>query len=580
MTDSWLVLDPVLPPIILYSILIALTIFFIWMEWKRKGNYFSVRTVSVVALMSALTGLLLRPAYQAFRSEEIILLTPYYIRSQADSLLNVYPELRVFHLQGAKPYPNSVAVRYHDLSAELKNISFILGQGLPPEGLDLFPSHNYQFLPSPYPVGIIHLSIPDNITQNRSAILEGVFNNTSKRAKLFLEGPAGKEDSVVFSENGFQNFNFSFFPKQTGKFLYTLLLEDSVLGKFPVQVRKHKPLDILFIQHYPTFETRYLKEFLGNDHRLLLRYQLSKNRFRHESVNRKPGSVYRLTKEILSEFDLLIIDTDALGLLRASEINSLRSAVDEGLGLLPIFNASPAGIKENFSFTFKRHRADTAHLFLNGNRKHISPVWPLSPVPEAGTYTIIKNQNRVLSGYRYQGFGKVGFQLLQETYRLMLAGDSISYSSLWWPVLEQISRSDLMASAVRLQQRDFPLYPDAPVPIEMITAGEPDVMINDIKIPVKESILIDDLWTGKFWTGTTGWNHVSIADDTALNFYVANADEWQSLATTIALENTRQAALSNPREKKFKDVFLPVPAWIFFLLFLLGAGSLWVAPKL
>ncbi|MEX2233351.1 MAG: hypothetical protein WD824_14405 [Cyclobacteriaceae bacterium] len=582
MTDPWLVADPLLPPLLLYAILIVLTLFFIWMEWERQTAYFFVRALSVILLMLAVTGFLLRPRYQTARSEQIVLLTPHYNKSQADSLLKIYPTIKVLHLKGSNPYHNSVVVRsYHNLSRELGNIRFILGQGLPPEALDLFPSHNYQFLPSPYPNGIIRLSIPDNITQNRPATLEGVFNNPSKKAKLFLIGPGGKEDSVTFSGNGFQNFRFSFLPKKTGRFLYTLLSEDSVLGKLPVQVQEQNPLDILFIQHYPTFETRYLKEFLSNNHRLLVRYQLSKNKFRHESVNRKRGSIYRLTKESLSEFDLVIIDTDALRSLRASEVNSLRSAMYEGLGILVFLNAPPVITKGIFPFAFKRYLTDTAHLFLNGHKKHILPAWPFSPVTEGGTYTIIRNQNRVLTGYQYQGFGKIGFQLLQQTYQLILQGDSIAYSSLWWPVLERLSRSNVSASAFRQKKSDFPLYPDAPVPIEIISSeNDPDVLVNDIKIPMEESILIDDLWKGKFWFHKAGWNQVAIAGDTAMDLYISNADEWQSLATANAMENTRQFASSKPAEKKFRDVFLPLPPWIFYLLFLLGAGFLWLAPKL
>jgi hypothetical protein len=583
MTEPWFVSDPVLPRLLIYGILIALTFCFIWMERKRNARYFSIRVVAVIVMMLGVTGFLLRPQYQEISSEQIILLTPNYNKSQADSLLNIYPELKVLHTEGADAYRNSIAVNsYQEFPYDLANITFILGQGLPPEALDLFPSHNYQFIPAPYPTGVIRLSLPDNIIQNRTATIAGIFNNPSeKESKLILTGPGGKEDSVVLPKGGFQSFSLSFLPREAGRFLYTLQTENSIAGKLPVNVREERELDILFIQHYPTFETRYLKEYLSKKHSMVLRYQLSRNKFRYEFINRKAENVNRLTEEALSGFDLLIIDTDALASLGASEKNSLRSAIEKGLGLLPFFNAPPASANEFFPFRFRRYAADTAHLFLTGSGQHALPALPFNIISESGMNTILKNRNRILSASRNQGFGKTGFQLLQETYRLMLHGDSIAYGSLWSTVVENISRPHMNESTVCQQKQKFPLYPDTPAQIEIISsANEPDVLVNDIKIPIQEDILIDDLWTAKFWTDREGWNKIIVARDTVLHLYTSDENEWRSLAIANALESTLHAASSAQTEKKITWIFLPVPDWIFYLLFLVGAGFLWLAPKL
>jgi hypothetical protein len=583
MTDRWLVTDPVLPPILLHGIVVALAVFFAWMEWKRNAPHLSVRLIALIIMMLAVAGFLLRPRYETTTSQQIILLTPEYDKSKADSLLNIYPSLKVFHSKDAEPYHNSVAVdSYHDVSPQLEDIIFILGLGLPPEALDLFPSCNYQFIPAPYPNGVIRLSLTEKIIRNRTATIEGVLNNRSENSKFILTGPGGKEDSVSFLKSGLQPFSLSFRPKKAGRFLYMLQSADTIVGKLPVSVQEEQQLNILFIQHYPTFETRYMKDFLARDHSLLVRYKLSKNKFRYESINRKERTINRLTKESLSEFDLLIIDTDALRDLQVSERNNLRSAIEEGLGLLPFFNAQPGSTQDDMvPFTFRTYGADTAHVSLHGSRQFVLPAWPLRPVSESGMTPVLKNKNRILSGYRHQGFGKIGFQLLQETYRLMLQGDSIAYSSLWSNILEKISRSDTKELTIWQQRPTFPLYPDAPVEIEFISSEiKPRVLVNDIEIPLAENILIDDVWMAKFWTDREGWNRIAVAGDTISDLYTSNKNEWRSLAMANALESTRDAAAHGLREKKLSEIFMPVPGWIFYLLFLIAAGFLWLAPKL
>lgn len=582
MSEPWLVADSVFSPLLSYGILISFTVFFILLEWKRKTPYLSVRIISVLLMMVALAGFLIRPLYKVTSSEQIILLTPDYNKSQVDSLLSLYPTLSVFHSPGANSFRNSIAVKsYHDLTDKQDNIAFIMGQGLPPEALDLFEFRNYQFISAPYPEGIIRLSLPDNILPNRKSTIEGIYNNRSKYLKIFLEGPGGKEDSVSFSSNGFQYFKLSFLPKEPGKFLYTIHLEDSIKEKVPVRVKKQKSLNILFIQHYPTFETRYLKEFLGNHHRLLFRYQISKNRYRYEFVNRKSEVLNQLSKESLSDFDLLIIDSDALQSLGTSETKNLQSAIEEGLGMLTVFNSSPSGLKNILPFKFKRFAVDTAHINPGGSKKNILPAWPFSVQPEASIVSTVKNKNRVLSGYTYNGFGKIGFQLLQETYRLILQGDSIGYHSLWSGLLEQISRSEKAEFAIHPKIK-FPFFTDSPIPIEIISSEkEPELLVNNIRIPLKENRLIDNLWSGKFWTDKPGWNKLTVGEDsTAMDLYISYKKEWRSLAIANNMDETRREDLSHMQEKELKNVLLPVPQWIFYCFFLLGAGFLWLAPKL
>lgn len=578
MNNAWLLIDPVFSIAVTAAILIFLTVLFTWMEWKRQLPYLPLRMVALLLMMMSVAGFLFRPSLKTTMSEEIILLTPNYSTTQADSLMRLYPDMKVLQTADAKRFPGATIInRYNELSGKQDDISFIVGQGLPPEAMDLFTSPRYQFIPSPYPNGIVRISIPESILPNRRATISGIYNNPSEDLKLFLAGPGGKEDSVTFTKDGFQHFELSFLPKKPGQFVYTIASTGDLSGRLPIRVQQKKALNILFIMHHPSFETRYLKEFLGRSHQIVLRYQVSRNRYRHEYVNHEPRKVNRLSYELLSDFDLLIVDVHTLRQLHASETESLQSAISEGLGVLTL--SSTAGSNEIVPFTFTPYARDTAHVFAD-RTKVVLPAWPLHIQPADGIIPVSKNKNRILSGYRYQGSGKIGFQLLQETYRLVLQGDSVAYGALWSTLLEKISRSEHGEFAIH-QKSKFPLFPDRPLQVQIISSGQqPVLLLNGTKLPMKENISIDDLWSGKLWPSEPGWERLTATDSTVLDFYVSEPGEWESVAITNARDETLKAASSATVERERKTVFCAVSRWIFCLVFLLGAGFLWLAPKL
>lgn len=581
MSEYFIVTDPVLGTSVSYGILIFFTAFLLWMENKRRAGLLSLRIFAVLLVVVALAGFIMQPKYSTTTSEQAILLTSGFRRSQADSILNLYPSMKVFHAAAARPFKSSgTSISRGDLTG--KHVAFILGQGLPVDSLDMFALESYQFIPSAYPEGIIRLFIPPNIFPGRSHNIYGVYNNTSGiPVNLFLNGPGGKEDSAYISNKGYQHFKLSMVPKRPGNFLFSIQSHDSLQGQLPVRVEKHQPLDILFIQHYPSFETRHLKEFLSRHHRLVVRSQLSKSRFRYEYVNRDQRAIGRLTRQSLSEFDLVIIDTDALQALSSSDGNNLRSEIQAGLGMLPLFNTTPAKVNGLEPLVFRNYGSDTAHVHAGRNGKRILAAWPSKEISERAVIPVLQNKNRVLSGYRYHGIGKIGFQLLQQTYGLFLQGDSTAYSEVWTNLLEQISRS--RKSGFNMHKKSgFPHFPDRPVALEIISSGErPAMSVNGIIIPLKENLLIDDLWEATFWADKPGWNTVLIGGDSPnADLYISDLSEWRSLAIANKIDETARRAGSALSEPKFQIMRFHVPLWIFYFLFLTGAGCLWLVPKL
>ncbi len=579
--------NALLPLELVTSVLVVLAAFFIWLEWKRKQSLRVLRIISVCLMILALAGIILQPTYQVEKSSSIILLTANYDQTKVDSLLQLNSRATLKHIEGVKSHKGSKLLSYSEIPSIQDDIQFVVGEGLPNYALDLLEHKTFQFIPADKTEGITQLHIDESILANRTSTINGLYYNESGKTRIVLKGPAGREDSILIEKEGDQPFQLSFQPKQSGNVSYELILKkiDSNTSSeiLPLHVEEFKPLKILFLQSYPTFETQYLKNFLtSKGHQLVLRYQLSKNNFRFEYGNLPSQQFTRLTSELLNRFDLVMLDANELKTFSATEQTTLHESIQNGLGLL-MMNVDPSketkGRINFFPFQALKIKADTTSLILSKTSLTL-PALPFRINASSSVKSILENKSGILSGYKNQGLGKIGFQFLQKTYQLTLAGDSIRYSHLWSPVIEKISRDNTSSSKINIKT-PFPVYQDEPIDIEIISTLEnPTLVADSIHIPLQEDVMLDDVWHGRVWAKEAGW-HMMHVQDASQYYYVSKPGEWKSLSTAQQIKSNQilsHASETIPSEKIMESKI--VDPIYFYMLFILSAGFLWLAPKL
>lgn len=128
--------------------------------------------------------------------------------------------------------------------------------------------------------------------------------------------------------------------KTAGKLVYRLIEKDSVGNELsenpiPVEVQPNKVFNVLIINDFPTFETKYLKDCLAEmGHKVLIRSKLTSNRYKFEYFNREQVPLSVFSQATLESFDLLIIDSQSLRNLPNSAKNGLEMAINQdGLGV-------------------------------------------------------------------------------------------------------------------------------------------------------------------------------------------------------------------------------------------------------
>lgn len=585
MIDTGLSIHPIFSLWVITAVVLVLLSFMVWKEWQRKIKYRNARLAAVILIIISILGLLLHPVVEREReSNGVVLLTPNYKASVVDSLLKANPKLTLLRTADATSYPDAIVLNNFDDLSQHIDLHFVLGDGLPEYAVREI-KRPFQFYEGELPNGIVTLSPTSNFKPNQAQEIHGTLRSKGA-SQIKLIGPGGVEDSVSFTQQGNHDFTLSLTPKQSGLFLYSVVVEDdgkSITQKFPVEVKEEKKLNILFVQNYPSAETRYLKNFLiENGHALAVRSKISKDKFRYEYANRQSLPIDRLSPEILNEFDLFLIDQESLDALSNNDKAVLEESVNQGLGLLIFYN-SIEKIKNSalLSLSMKDMAGDTVRVNL-GSSTYTFSTLPLTVMDMVEPITQAKN--RILSGYVNKGGGRIAFQFLQETYRLALEGKKIEYASLWSPLVERAARTENSKFKIEMDQ-PFPIFPDELLEVNVVAANATPQLKNDgVLIPLREDVVIDDYWHGTTWAGEAGWHQFNIEQDSSNHhYYVSNPNEWQSLR--IAQLHKVNEALSQKDSINKIDLSItkerqPVSLLIFFIIFLLSTGFLWLVPKL
>ncbi|MBX2899041.1 MAG: hypothetical protein KF775_05310 [Cyclobacteriaceae bacterium] len=573
-------LEPIFAPALLVGVSLVLLFLFTVLEIKRKAKLLAARLVAVVLLVLSVLFYLLQPAVRSNAVVNgVLLLTQNYLAVQVDSVLAQRPDLQILLVPEAAPYKSAARLNsVNELPAYASRIRIVMGDGLPKWAL---PNSDFEFVKGKKPEGIVNLNKPVKIFANRKTTLTGLWRGEA--TMLHLLGPGGALDSVKL-ESGTQPFRLSFKAQQTGMFLFSIKASATNTNDIlPIEVLPTRSLAVLVLQSYPSAETRYLKKFLielGNY--VAVRTQVSATNYHTEFGNGAARTLNRITPELLREFDLVVLANEAT--LTKADQGSLERAVREGLGLLWLCTNDE--LQKPFAgFEPIAYASDTARVRVEGKEIVLPAV---AGHMKNNLYPIIATANRTVSGYKIAGVGKMGVQLLQETYALLAQGEPEVYAAIWTPVVETLARTNAVATKIQIEN-DFPIYPNEPIELNVISSHAlPEVALDSIALPLREDAVIDGYWTTTFWTTRSGWYAVTSTDSAAAGFYVSKPNTWQALRSTT-LQNLNYTSQSKTGEAAH-TVTLPGEAhdqpthkisslW-FFILFLVAAGFLWLAPKL
>lgn len=581
--DIFLV-DPLASPAVLLPVLGVLFLFFFGLEWRAKPRFLYGRCVALLVLFGSVTALLLRPYYFSLENEQpALLLTPGFNTRTLDSLRTQH-ELEILQLSPSLD-ANARLISPHELGNIQSRLVAVLGEGIPAGGLHQ-RELAYFYEPANAPTGFSDLRIPV-FQVGMPGLISGSYTGPSDSTQLYLIGPGGVEDSTRLAPDS-TAFNLQVNPKQSGHYTYELEARQAnslVRERVPIQVLPERKLNILFLQTHPTFETRYLKNYLADKgHSLLVRYLVSQNTYRFEFANRSPEPLDRLSPSLLRGLDLVITSDNQLKGLSAGEHSMLQQAIKNGLGLLVVFTDAKSEMeKAVFPIALNKVTGDTLTLeHFSWPTQLPATALPLRVEQTPDITPVWKDENgAVVSGYLLSGLGKVGFQLLTHTHLLSLEGKTDEFALLWSPLLEGIARKLPSPCAIRIITPP-PYFTNRPLQVDVVAAGEkPELYFDTEFIPLRENSRIGDIWTTTIWANTSGWHSVATQDSTQRSFFVHEVGEWQTLDKVNQQRENQAHHTSNLSTRgKSTDKRKNISPLLFLIPFLLASGFLWISPKL
>ena len=518
---------------------------------SKKRLWIRVSLSSLAILSLALLGL--EPVRLVETTQKkIALLTDALPPEKVDSLVQSNA-MEVFTLD-----KNNQATQIQDAGFIARNFPnseiHIFGQGLKQADLTRLRRHRLVFHQSEQPKGIVELESEPTVVIGEPLLVKGVVRGNFER--LHFKANEIELDSLS-GLKGETRFEFSFTPKQLGKLNLSLTL-DGKEEKWGAVVVPHQPLSILVLQSKPTFEIKYLKNFLTeNGYRFAVRMMVAKARYREEFWNMQSQSLSPLSRKVLSRFDVVMIDGETLSMLTPSERRALENAVaQEGLGVFiteidSIFRQESS---LNFFQPFRFRLQEPREQSVRGKHFKSPPITleAFSIESDFGGQSLLQDSDgRSVAAFHQKGFGRIAISLVQNAYQWKLAGKPSVYAAYWAHLFSAIAKQ---TSERAISVPTISIVHE-PIEFRVQTVLEsPRVFIQENSqktfVPLRQEMLNRTAWHGRYWASKSGWIAFKVNGEEQCWAFVSDETAFEALRKETRRKETLKAIEQNEPESQ------------------------------
>ena len=454
----------------------------------------------------------------------------------------------------------------------------VFGYGLAPSDLEVLKRYKFNFFPSAAS-GIVSVRWNSRLSYTEKLQVQGKYiNSSSNDVKLVLRGFGDNLDSAFIQAGKTSTFSLESVPKQAGKAVLNLVAYTNgnllVEEKVPIEVFESKPMTILLLSSNPDFEYKFLKNWLFEEgHAVIMRSRISKTAISSDFLNTKPVDLKIINAAVLRNIDVLIADEEELATISNQEYQQIEQAVTKGMGLC--IRVSELSIpRKSLTSNLARYELKSANdkeeqsLFLR---------------PAKTSLAALKDKSgRVIAATNLYGKGKVTGLVSLSTYKWILESKESTYKRYW---------SDIIGGSASMKSGNaaFEIFPQFPIVRQTIrvTARQvsltvPTIRMNNVLLAPRQNVALSSDWDALAYATSAGWNSISINGNEG-SFYIYDKDSWQDLRNSNKIKvNVAASELSQPLKsaKLLKTMEKRFPVWIFFVLFALSSGFLWLEPKL
>lgn len=471
---------------------------------------------------------------------------------------------------GAATLPDSASratVEEVAASVEPGGTITVTGDGLHPDYWPLLAGRRVEWQVPPARVELVDLAWPRRALVGEQVTIRGSLGGRDSEV-VHLVGPAGERDSVRTDSA----FAFVMTPRTSGLWHWFLAVGGGEPDTISIDVREPPHLVVAIIAAQPDFALPALARRLeAQGAGVTLRTRLTATLWRTERFG-PDAPDDPLGDDALKALDMLVLGDGADQLLGASERRRVRTAVEEGLGLLHLLGSARA-TSELMPFRLRSVGEAEERVTAIVNGIEATTAIPATAIRiDGGLALVTDSSGAALASVMTVGKGRITASRILAPSRWTLAGEP-DIEARWWAAL---GGGTLRAPGDRWEVSDSALLRlDEPVRIRWVGDTADLTLLH-------EGATIDTLaWATadslggevRLWPRERGWLTIARAAD-SLRLWVGGAEAFAGVER--ARRQRAAAAAFNgaltpgppatPRS-------IPLPRWPFALL-VLGAGAL------
>ncbi len=561
----------------------------IWLEWRRLDRRHVGRRIAASVIAVASLALLAseRPVTHPERAVAVIATEgadPALVRHLADSArgsVYVLDEQETSRFgASASAVPDIAFVLRHYPATRA---AIIVGWGLREGEMDALRGVPARFVAAALPPGIGTVRWAPSVAAGSRFALRGTTTGIAPGTRVRLDDPAGPADSARVAPDS--TFSLGTVPKTAARLHYVIRIfgaggiSAETMG---VSVVRRALPRLLVVDGAPTFETRYLKDWMAAaGGQLTVRTEISRARYRTTNVNRPVGELGRIDSAALSRYDAVLLDGRSLAGLGTSERSALTLAVRaRGLGLIVRLDAVPdRGDRLLAGFGLRASPERVTQLGWDGqvDRRPIA-LAPLSlSVGEAATVLVTDSAGGVAAARRPLGTGAVAVTLAATPSRWLLGGEPERFASYWSLLIGSVARPDGERWVAEAPARvGAPLRLTRFGTSTAVVAGIVDPDGSTDSVYLAQDRIVSSEWHGTYWPRRTGWHRIR-GDSASLDFDVRPARAWRSVQASArrrATEHVTGGSEPFAAAGRVRRWGLPFQLMLF-LAFIGAAAVLW-----
>ena len=530
-------------------LLLAIQVLALWQNKANTQSRFGLKIGLNILLWLSIAMLFLNPTWQQSADTNRVLLVSNGIG--AEVIKKVKDSLKIGETFSQKAF-NKKVLENPTFTTQLGSV-YLLGQDAQPEIISKLSHLPVHWIP------YFRQGELQDIRWN-AVVRKGEIQEVS--GKINLSAPqiirlkyANQVVDSLSLPKGFSNFTLRFPAFSIGQTSLDLFLDDTFLQPISYYSLKNQAYNILFVLSNPDFESKTLADWLGrNGNQVQTITTVAKNTQNTVSIN-KVGKF---------EPDIVITDASNAG-------NALvKKALNDGKSILFInFDEPETGIKN-----INQNLATKWRLKRTSNQENRVIAGDLTAHPYDFEPSIWQKKVVDYPVAIQKKAGKVGVSLLNETFPMILSGDSLTYFNIWQSTLQA-----LLPASSRNIIIEAPIFRDVPQRLQINTAqnGTKTLKLAKDTIPSIGSAINPMSSRGDYIFRIGGWQ--TFQD--ILSVYVEEQEG------SIGLSKRLQPYLegnflkkNTVFEKNNNTLWYTPPEWAWYIIIVLILTALWIEPKL